>query len=199
MISESLATSLAFLALISGTDVDAPSARVGVVGDFGPEAVAEVLDLGDVLGQVLRRHGGVFDERDRLVVARLAHEQTQPDLADGPDVVLPLRLDGRRDGRGPAALALEMPSQLFDLRPELRFARAGEFGDEDAVGQALDEGLQQARVFEVLPAPHEPLVVHELNGRSGPPPGSWARRLARRRAGRNARWRARSAAVWVPG
>ncbi len=53
----------------------------------------ELFDGADVLGQVLDRDGDVLDDRDRLVVAAHAHQETQTGLAHRPDILLSRRIE----------------------------------------------------------------------------------------------------------
>ena len=53
----------------------------------------EVFDGADVLGQVLDRHRDVLDDRDGLVVAANAHQETESGFADRPDILLLLGIE----------------------------------------------------------------------------------------------------------
>ncbi|MCD6059518.1 MAG: hypothetical protein K0Q89_3048 [Thermomicrobiales bacterium] len=64
-----------------------------VVGGGRAVGGNEVFDGRDVLGEVLDRDGDVLDDRDRLVVATHAHQETQTGLAYRPDVLLSRRIE----------------------------------------------------------------------------------------------------------
>ena len=145
-------------------DVDAAGAGVGVIGDARADVVAEPLDAGDVLGQMLDRHRGVLDERDRLVVALDAHHQAESDLADRPHVGLQRGVERRHHG-GAHAVAAQVALQRVD--PPLQRARiaARVLGDQHAVGRAGNEAGHQPRVLRHLAGERQPQVVEQLHRR----------------------------------
>ena len=135
-----------------------------VVGHVGAAAVAELLQPGHVLRQVVGRHGSVFNKGDRLVVAADAHHQPEADLAHGPNVFLLRSPAHLHDNAGGDALAAQVTLQSVDFRLQLRFSIAVELGDEDAVRPAFDEGLQQARVFGHVAAKRKAEIVQQFDG-----------------------------------
>ena len=60
--------------------MEAASRGVRVVGGGRAVRGHELFDGADVLGEVLDRDRDVLDDRDRLVVAADAHQETQPAL-----------------------------------------------------------------------------------------------------------------------
>jgi hypothetical protein len=68
-----------------------------------------------VFGQVLQRHGAVFDEADRLAVALEAHHDVEAGLAHLPQVLLRRVVDHFDHAAGQAQVAHQ-----FDQLPDFR-------------------------------------------------------------------------------
>ena len=99
----------------------------------------ELFDGPDVLGEVLDRDGDVLDDRDRLVVAAHAHQETETGLAYRPDILLSRRIE-HDDGIGARANAAgdEVGLEALGLLLQLRIGLAVVLDHEHGGGIAFD-------------------------------------------------------------
>ena len=146
-------------------NMQAAGAGMCVIGHRRAQVAAEGVDLRDVRSQVIGRHSGVFDKRDRLPVAAHAHQQPKPHLAQLPDVGLPRRIEQRRDRPGQDALAPQMGDQA--VRPPLQFglALAAVLDHQKAKGVAVQKRSLEPVVLRFGARHAQAQVVDQLHRR----------------------------------
>ena len=87
-----------FLEIDQRADMHAADGTMAVVSGDGIVACNDFAETLDKLRQLGRRHRGVFDEGDRLLVAFDAEQQTEPGFAHAPDRFHLFRLECQRRG-----------------------------------------------------------------------------------------------------
>ena len=115
----------------------------------------------DKLRQLRRRHGGVFDKGDRLLVALDAEQETEPRLAHAPDRFHLFRFECQRR-RVADLLALAQFFELVDLLFDFGFGFAGVLDHQERIGRALDKA-QLARLLDVAAGEIENHLVGGLH------------------------------------
>ena len=147
-------------------DVQTPGAGVREVGDVVAKRFSAVgFELRNVVGQVLRRHRSVVDDRQRLDVAAHAHEDAEAGVAHLPHDIDGIGLVHVRDRLHGHAAFRKVRREPTLLSHDLVRGLAVELGDQDAVGVALDERLGQLRVLRRMFDELEPVSIDQFDGR----------------------------------
>lgn len=150
-----------------GAHVEHPGIHMAEHAVLEAAGIEQGAELGDVVGQPLRRHRGVLDEGEGAALPADIAQQAHGALAHGVDA-----LDGGaplRQGEAQAldaAVALQVAAEGGHALDQPLGIVVVELHQVDAAhrGLALGEELGDAVPDEVLHGEHQHLVVHRLDG-----------------------------------
>ena len=137
---------------------------MGIDAGRRPVPADHLQEVVDVVAELLRRDGRVFDERQRLGITLHGHRQAECGLAKGPDRALAGLVERAmiavaEPARGEIALErIEAGRQVF-------FRVGVELDAQQSRGIALDEGPLQPFKRGALPGVIEDEPVHHLDRR----------------------------------
>ena len=141
-----------------------PDRCMGVPGGRGPMACEALGQLRRVVRQMLQRHGTILDEGNWLAVAFHRHDDVEPGLSDVPDLRLLGGLDRLQNRTGKAEIGHHL-IQALQVGKDRALLVAGEFHQEDRVGLAADEPVDQGAVGGDVAAELDDAAIHQLDGR----------------------------------